>query len=241
MRWYITHTEAATGRCSVKKDVLKNKGLQISNFIKKRLQHRCFPVRFAHFLRTPILKNICEWLLLNIVKKFTKHIPNLLDFFINDCYAWIMSRFLVTECASVFVCTLIKFLLKLFPWAILKFRRRNDLRIKAYFRKNWIDTQPDVYCRAIYETLSTFSLWIHLNKSSFLFAIWKFLVSHFKLSFSQVLRIPVFCELNFPFHDELNIQRCKKCLNIEDPKQILHISDSSSVCFGTVSNKFAGI
>ena len=37
-------------------------------FIKKRLQHRCFPVSIAKFLRTPILKNICkqltlEWLL----------------------------------------------------------------------------------------------------------------------------------------------------------------------------------
>ena len=34
--------------------------LQICNFIKKRLQHRCFPMKFA---RTPILKNICELLL----------------------------------------------------------------------------------------------------------------------------------------------------------------------------------
>ena len=29
-----------------------------------RLQHKCFPVKFAKFLRTLILKNICEWLLL---------------------------------------------------------------------------------------------------------------------------------------------------------------------------------
>ena len=31
--------------------------------IKKRLQYRCFPVKFAKFLRTLILKNICERLL----------------------------------------------------------------------------------------------------------------------------------------------------------------------------------
>ena len=30
-----------------------------SNFIKKRLQHSCFPVKFVNSLRTPILKNIC--------------------------------------------------------------------------------------------------------------------------------------------------------------------------------------
>ena len=32
------------------------------SFIKKRLQHLCFPVNIAKFLRAPVLKNICEWL-----------------------------------------------------------------------------------------------------------------------------------------------------------------------------------
>ena len=40
--------------------------LQVCNVIKKRLLHRCFPVKFEKFLRTPILKNICEQLLLCI-------------------------------------------------------------------------------------------------------------------------------------------------------------------------------
>ena len=31
-----------------------------SKFVKKRLQHRRFPVKFVKFLRTPILKYICE-------------------------------------------------------------------------------------------------------------------------------------------------------------------------------------
>ena len=39
-------------------------GLQACNFIKKTLQHWCFPMYFVKFLRTPILKNICERLLL---------------------------------------------------------------------------------------------------------------------------------------------------------------------------------
>ena len=38
--------------------------LQACNFIKTRLQHRCFPVNIA--ARTSILKNICERLLLSI-------------------------------------------------------------------------------------------------------------------------------------------------------------------------------
>ena len=36
----------------------------VLNFIKKRLQRRCLPVKFKKFLITPILKNIWERLLL---------------------------------------------------------------------------------------------------------------------------------------------------------------------------------
>ena len=38
--------------------------LKVSKFIQKRLQNRCFPVKFAKFLSTPILKNIYGQLLL---------------------------------------------------------------------------------------------------------------------------------------------------------------------------------
>ena len=43
-------------------------------FIKKRLQHRWFPTNIAKFLRTPILKDICERLLLEMIvqRKCTK-------------------------------------------------------------------------------------------------------------------------------------------------------------------------
>ena len=68
-------------RCSVKKGVLKKFGnftgkhlcwslflikLQAQSLVKKRLQHWCFPVKFAKFLRTSILKNICKILLLSV-------------------------------------------------------------------------------------------------------------------------------------------------------------------------------
>ena len=39
-------------------------GLKAWNCIKKRLQHRCFPVKFAKFLRTRFLQNTsggCFW------------------------------------------------------------------------------------------------------------------------------------------------------------------------------------
>ena len=38
-------------------------GLKTCSFIKKRLQRKCFPLKFAKFLRAPIVKNICERLL----------------------------------------------------------------------------------------------------------------------------------------------------------------------------------
>ena len=71
-------------KCSVKKAVFKNFSIltrkhlcwslfmiksqafrsQTWNFIKKRLQHRCFSVNTAKFLGTPILRNIYELRLL---------------------------------------------------------------------------------------------------------------------------------------------------------------------------------
>ena len=37
------------------------------NFIKKRLHYRCFPVNLKKSLKTPVLKNICERLLLYVL------------------------------------------------------------------------------------------------------------------------------------------------------------------------------
>ena len=44
----------------------------------KRLQHRCFPVKFAKLLRAAILKNICERLLLNFKENFYVKLLNLI-------------------------------------------------------------------------------------------------------------------------------------------------------------------
>ena len=54
-------------------------------FIKKRLQHRCFPVvNFAKFLRTPIFKNIQEQLLLFKVLTFLR--VDVCDIFTVESY-----------------------------------------------------------------------------------------------------------------------------------------------------------
>ena len=70
----LTLDRSSHQRCSTNKAVLKNSAIftgkhlcwfQACIFIKKRLQHRCFPVNTAEFLGTPILKtsaNGCFWL-----------------------------------------------------------------------------------------------------------------------------------------------------------------------------------
>ena len=65
--------EAVAQRCSViSQNSRENTGVSFliklqasaSKFIKKRFWHRCFPVNFAKFLRTPFLKNTSQRLLL---------------------------------------------------------------------------------------------------------------------------------------------------------------------------------
>ena len=45
------------------------------NFIKKTPQHRCFCLNIAKFVRLPILKNICEWLLFDCFNGSLLHGP----------------------------------------------------------------------------------------------------------------------------------------------------------------------
>ena len=58
-------------------DVLQNRcsekvaGLRVCIFIKRRLQYRCFPVKFRKFLRTPFFTEHLWWLLLEGVCKGT--------------------------------------------------------------------------------------------------------------------------------------------------------------------------
>ena len=74
-RTFVLHTEHSQKQSPevfYKKAALSNfaiftgKHLKACNFIKKRLQYKCFPVNIADFLRTSILKNICERLLLHL-------------------------------------------------------------------------------------------------------------------------------------------------------------------------------
>ena len=50
----------------------KAAGLKIYNSIKKRPQHRCFPVKFSKFLRTYFFTEEFQWLLLNFNSCFQR-------------------------------------------------------------------------------------------------------------------------------------------------------------------------
>ena len=88
-------------RCSVKESVLKN---FTYNFIKKRLQDKCFLVKLAKVLRTFIFKNICERLLLLDITEKTFH----LILFIYFCHKIITISFEALK-FLMFFCAVIPF------------------------------------------------------------------------------------------------------------------------------------
>ena len=67
---FVEITEAVVQKCSVKKVFLKMsqnsqenirvRVLRPPTLLKKRFWHRCFPVNFAKFLRTPFLQNTSD-------------------------------------------------------------------------------------------------------------------------------------------------------------------------------------
>ena len=91
----ITEYRTSHQRCSREKYALKNFAnftlkhlcwsLFLINFIKKRLPYRCFPVKLAKILKTPILKNICEGLCLRILEDELLNSTSRFLYF-NECF-----------------------------------------------------------------------------------------------------------------------------------------------------------
>ena len=54
----------------------RNGHLRSATLLKKRLWHRCFPVSFAKFLRTPFLQNTSGGLRLNEITKTERNSAN---------------------------------------------------------------------------------------------------------------------------------------------------------------------
>ena len=56
----------------ISQNLQENTCARVSFFIKKRLLHKCFPVNFAKFLRTPFIIEYLWWLLLVVEELFFK-------------------------------------------------------------------------------------------------------------------------------------------------------------------------
>ena len=72
--YYISKLRTSRSQTFFEIDVFKNfwKFLKVWNFIIKRLQYRCFLVKFTKFLRKPSFKYHFRWLLLSIQNQILK-------------------------------------------------------------------------------------------------------------------------------------------------------------------------
>ena len=59
-------------------------GLRPATLIKKRLWHRCFPLNFAKFLRTPLLENTSGRLLLTFLERIFRGISCIWTFLVSQ-------------------------------------------------------------------------------------------------------------------------------------------------------------
>ena len=73
-----------------------------ATLLKKTLQHKCFLVTFAKFLRTPNLKNICERLLLTMVC-----FPVFLAVFIEGYYPYLFIQTEYLHWSAMYVSSLV--------------------------------------------------------------------------------------------------------------------------------------
>ena len=98
---FLTFFAKFTGRHLCWRLFLKNL-LPSSNFFKKRLQHRCFPVNFMKLLRAPFLQNTSERLLLNVVEFFI--LESLFVFLDKSVFANTIPGILWFEGAKILFC-----------------------------------------------------------------------------------------------------------------------------------------
>ena len=70
--------------------LLKLQDLGPTTLLKRDSKHICFPVNIAKFLRTPTLRNICEWLFLVLLNVFISGLFCLAKFnpIINGVVGW---------------------------------------------------------------------------------------------------------------------------------------------------------
>ena len=69
-----------------------------ATLFKKRLWHRCFPVNFAKFLRTPFLTEHLQWLLLSNAQPINQSVMWAHVFMLLISAAWLTNHLTVLAC-----------------------------------------------------------------------------------------------------------------------------------------------
>ena len=73
-------------------------GLRPATLFQKRLWHRCFPVNFQTFLKTRILKNICEQFLLTFIFiALAPRVELLPETYLRPCQKYLVELFSETS------------------------------------------------------------------------------------------------------------------------------------------------
>ena len=111
----------------------KYPGLKAWNFIWKRLQHRCFSVKFTKFLRTHFFTEHIRWLLLKLSHELSRYwIWEQWMVLFRGSY-WLYSAYFILSC--VFRFFLILSFFPYFLWILLHFGFKEGLSIVRI--KHW--------------------------------------------------------------------------------------------------------
>ena len=132
-----------------KKDLLRNfakftekhlcQSLRARTLLKKRLWHRCFPVNFAKFLRTPFLIEHLLWLLLYFEKQTTASCC---------CMGAHIFQGYQMEFGGVFYLDLLTFICKYTYWiSVLHYPATLYSKVKISEHETLESSRPEVVCK----------------------------------------------------------------------------------------------
>ena len=113
-------------------------GLRDCNFIKKRLQHRCFPVKLAKFLRTPFFKNTSGGCFCTYCTHMTSH-----AIWVDEITDIMVSIKRSIEAKTFWKNSFLKLILHNFSFSVIMYIYINTEYWPEYsFKTNWNDPKP---------------------------------------------------------------------------------------------------
>ena len=159
-------------------------GFKASNFVNKRLQHRCFPVNITKFLRTSFLTEHLGWLILKLImNEIVSH-----SIFPNTDFLWRLFSFIRTaSIRTAFTIEVIRHLKSYwFParffvvWLVHRKQIRTPYNILVQYLFNSIEAAIRVVlCKKVFLKISQNSQENTCAKVSFLIKLQAWQKNHF--------------------------------------------------------------